>query len=253
MCRHSTKKVNYLTDNERQTADNQEMEQKARASEVPMRRNRKRKKAMRRQRARLIVSGLAALVLLASLTALVLLASLTALNLWLLVLILSACLLIGGALAVFLYRRHIQQPEQWRKHIKTLNDLLRLTPTQFELITIELLRTQGFQHIRHTGGAGDLAADITCYTPQGQPAAVQCKRYAPQHRVGSPEIQQFIGMVTIHHHANVGIFVTTSTFTQPARALAKQHGVTLLDGPHLEWLVQQFYLPQQQQKAPTPA
>jgi hypothetical protein len=210
----------------------------------PLSRSKKRKKAPYSLQIS-VFSGLAALALLAYLILI---------HLWLLAAILGACALGAAGVALPLCRQRAQQKIRWRERVGTLADLMRLTPTQFELITVDLLRTQGFRHVRHTGGGGDLAADITCFTPQGMPAVVQCKRYAPQHHVGSPEIQQFIGMVTIHHHAKVGIFVTTSTYTQPARTLAKKHGVTLLDGPYLEWLINQPHLqPQPQQQVPAPA
>jgi restriction system protein len=62
---------------------------------------------------------------------------------------------------------------------------------------------------------------------------VQCKRYAPDNLVGSPVIQSFIGMVKIHHKADLGIFVTTSGYTLPAMNLAKEHAdyLRLIDGP----------------------
>ncbi|HEY7349052.1 MAG TPA: restriction endonuclease [Ktedonobacterales bacterium] len=183
---------------------------------------------------------------------LVLLVYLIAAHYWRLAALLGACLLVGTVTAVVLFRRRIRHKEHWRDRVSTLNDLIRLTPTQFELITVELLRTRGYRHVHHTGGGGDLAADITCHTPQGSRAVVQCKRYAPHRPVGSPEIQKFIGMMRVHHHAQVGIFVTTSTYTYPARALAKQHGLMLLDGPYLEGLVKQFRI-QQQRQVPAPA
>ncbi|MDQ0097820.1 restriction endonuclease Mrr [Arthrobacter bambusae] len=43
-----------------------------------------------------------------------------------------------------------------------------------------------------------------------------------------------------HYGAAEGIFVTTSSFTAPARALAKQHGVTLMDGTTLTTYMQQL-------------
>src|SRR5215472_3279372 len=149
-----------------------------------MRRNRKRKKAMRHLQVSLMVTGLAALILFTSLIVA---------HFWLLAALFGCCALIGSGIAALLLRRRTQQREQWRDHVQTLNDLLQLTPTQFELITVELLRTYGFRHVRHTGGGGDLAADITCQTPQGYRAVVQCKRYAPHRPVGSPDIQKFIG------------------------------------------------------------
>ena len=117
---------------------------------------------------------------------------------------------------------------------RTLNDLLQLTPTQFEYAVMELLRVCGYREVRHTGGGGDLAADLTCRTPDGRErVVVQCKRYAPGKSVGSSEVQTFIGMLTVHHRAQVGIFVTTSSYTQPALALAQQHNLRLVDGAQI--------------------
>jgi hypothetical protein len=42
----------------------------------------------------------------------------------------------------------------------------------------------------------------------------------------------FFGMVA-HHGAHRGVFVTTSTFTSPARDLAEQRDIELVDGPTL--------------------
>lgn len=210
--------------------------ERKRESETVMSRSRKRKKASLALRMSLALD----LVMLGVLVYLV------AAHSWRLSALLGAGLLMGVVTAVLLFRRGTQHRGHWRDHVSSLNDLLRLTPTQFEQITVELLRTRGFRHVRHTGGGGDLAADITCQTPDGHRAVVQCKRYAPHRPVGSPEIQKFIGMVRVHHQAQVGIFVTTSTYTSPARALARQHGLMLLDGPYLEGLVKQFRFQQQQ-------
>lgn len=112
--------------------------------------------------------------------------------------------------------------------------LLQLTPARFELAVARLLPALGFTDVEHTGGAGDLGADIVCQGRDGERIVVQCKRYAPEHLVGSPEVQQFIGMVAVHHKAARGIFVTTSGYTQPARDLAGQHPqLTLIDGEGL--------------------
>jgi hypothetical protein len=115
----------------------------------------------------------------------------------------------------------------------SLDALRALTPTQFELAIGDLLRCSGFRSVQHTGGGGDLAADLICRDSQGARVIVQCKRYAASSAVTSPEMQQFIGMIYAHHHADYGLFVTTSTFTQPASALALQHDIRLLDGAAL--------------------
>lgn len=116
---------------------------------------------------------------------------------------------------------------------QALDALRRLTPTRFELAVGDLLRARGYRDVRHTGGAGDLAADLTCRDTRGARVVVQCKRYRAGCAVTSLEMQQFIGMIYTHHHADYGIYVTTSTFTCPAAALAQQHGIRLLDGAAL--------------------
>ena len=140
---------------------------------------------------------------------------------------------------VFVWWR-VRSRSRFLARARTLNDLLLLTPTQFEYAVMELLRAWGYREVRHTGGGGDLAADLTCRTPDGSDrVVVQCKRYAPGKAVGSPEVQLFIGMLTVHHRAQVGIFVTTSSYTRPALALAQQHNLRMIDGAQLAAYLQQ--------------
>lgn len=126
-----------------------------------------------------------------------------------------------------------------RLRVQRFESLLALSPAQFEAAVGELLRDAGYRDVKHVGRAGDLGADLRCRDRQGRSVVVQCKRHAPGIRVGSAEVQAFIGMVTVHHQAERGIFVTTSAFTAPARRLAEAHAVTLLDGPALAHMLQQ--------------
>jgi len=120
-----------------------------------------------------------------------------------------------------------------RTRERELKDLLALTPSGFELAIASLLHDLGYRHVEHVGRSNDLAADIRAVAPQGHHTVIQCKRLVPGSRVGSPEIQKFIGMAKIHHGADHGIFVTTADFTGPAIELAQQHGIALWDGAHL--------------------
>jgi restriction endonuclease Mrr len=124
--------------------------------------------------------------------------------------------------------------------LHTLSGLLALTPTQFEEAVGQMLTAYGYRNVQRTGGAGDLAADLTCIAPDGRNTVVQCKLYAPDHTVGSPVLQTFIGMVTVHHRAGLGLLVTTSGYTKPAMDLARQHAayITLLDGPQVAQMMQ---------------
>lgn len=131
--------------------------------------------------------------------------------------------LLGGALTV---RR------RWRRG-RTLARLIAGTPTEFEETVARMMRGQGFRNVRRVGGAGDLTADVVASDRAGRTVVVQCKRYAPGKPVGSKEVQTFIGMQRIHHQADYGVYVTTSTYTRPARELAARHDVTLVDGADL--------------------
>jgi restriction system protein len=124
-----------------------------------------------------------------------------------------------------------------RLRAKTLEELLLLSPTQFEVAVADLLRVLGYRSVKRVGGAGDLAADIVCRDSQGRSVVVQCKRYAPHVSIGSPAIQHFIGMQAIHHRAERGIFVTTSRYSKPAVNLAAQHAIMLVDGEALSRLL----------------
>jgi restriction system protein len=92
---------------------------------------------------------------------------------------------------------------------------------------------KGYREVRVVGGPGDLNADIIARDAQGRRVVVQCKQYAPANRIGSPTIQTFIGMVHVHHKAQIGIFVTTSSYTDAALDLARQHGLIVYDGSDL--------------------
>jgi HJR/Mrr/RecB family endonuclease len=135
------------------------------------------------------------------------------------------------ALAVLGWRRS-------RRRMRTLQGFLALSPDGFEEAVAALLRRFGYRHVRTVGGAGDLCADIVCRGRAGELVVVQCKRYAPAHHVGSPEVQRVIGMAFVHHRAARAIFVTTSEFTPAARSLARGHSIELVDGRRLVEFVQ---------------
>jgi restriction system protein len=115
-----------------------------------------------------------------------------------------------------------------RASLKTLGDVLTLTDREFEELVADLMRLSGYSRVTRVGGAGDLCADITAYDRNGNLVVAQCKRYSPGRTVGSPDIQKFLGMINVYHRAKKGIFVTASTFSEPARKLAAASSGTLL-------------------------
>jgi Restriction endonuclease len=146
-----------------------------------------------------------------------------------------------GVLAIVLWPfRLLRRVRDWLDpplRVETLGQLLALTPPEFEEAVATMLRDGGYRDVRRVGRSGDLCVDITCRDPKGRSLAVQCKRYGPGRRVGSRDIQTFIGMTTTHHRVDRGVFVTTSGYTAPAEALARRHGIRLIGGRELARIV----------------
>ncbi|BCL83562.1 restriction endonuclease [Ktedonobacteria bacterium brp13] len=132
--------------------------------------------------------------------------------------------------------------------LKSLNDILVLTPREFEKLTGKILEQIGGLHnVQHVGGSGDLGADLIGLDSHNEKVIIQCKRYAPGNMIGSPSIQTFIGMIHVHHKVQKGIFVTTSKFTQPAIDLANKHNISLIDGDDIVKFVQAIQTNKQSQ------
>ena len=127
-------------------------------------------------------------------------------------------------------RAIVRRPSRVR--VETLEQLKSLSPQEFERAMATLLEDMGYRKVRVTGGIGDLSRDIICENLTRQSVTVQCKRYSDQ-KISSPEIQKFLGMKTVEHKAEKGIFITTSSFTEPAKELAKKHDIVLWDGNKL--------------------
>ncbi len=121
----------------------------------------------------------------------------------------------------------------WRPvHAQSVDQLLAYTPSDFEAWTGQLLRRQGYRDVRVTGRRGDLGIDLLAVDPRGRTVGIQCKRYAAKSRVSSRDMQLFYGML-VHHRLEHGVYVTTSTFTHAARALASEHDIDLYDRERL--------------------
>ncbi|MFF2429072.1 restriction endonuclease [Streptomyces mirabilis] len=136
------------------------------------------------------------------------------------------------------------EAEQWRIEAERYAQVLEaqsreiaryysLGPTEFEHAIAYLCQRDGCTSVEVNGGAGDLGADVTTTAPDGRRIVIQCKRYGPTHKVGSPEMQRFGGTCFTVHHAHIAVMVTTSTFTQQAASYAATQGIRLYDE---QWL-----------------
>jgi restriction system protein len=137
----------------------------------------------------------------------------------------------------------VQSREIARYHI--------LGPTEFEHAIAYLCQRDGCTDVEVIGGAGDLGADVVATAPDGRRIVIQCKRYGPTHKVGSPEMQRFGGTCYAVHHAHIPVMVTTSTFTRQAVSYADAQRIRLYDEQALAgWATQTGPAPWHQVNVP---
>lgn len=122
-----------------------------------------------------------------------------------------------------------------------LDTIGRGTPTFFEDLVLDLLHALGYgisrDDLQRVGAIGDGGIDgIISLDRLGlEKVYVQAKRW--QNQVGRPEIQAFYGALA-GQRARKGVFLTTSTFSQPAIDFAKSvEGIVLVDGSRLAELM----------------
>lgn len=106
------------------------------------------------------------------------------------------------------------------------NDLLELSPREFEDLVVELYTRMG-HNAKRTGAIGDHGVDVEVQAANGEKWIVQCKRWRGS--VGEPIIRDFYGVMH-HEKADKGAIVTTGKFTPQAREWAKGKPLTLLEG-----------------------
>jgi hypothetical protein len=93
------------------------------------------------------------------------------------------------------------------------SDVRDLSPQQFERYVGMLFEAFGC-NVLHTGRSNDGGIDLIV-NKNGKRGVVQCKQYAPDHKVGSPTVRDLRGAM-VRESADLGFLVTTSTFTKNA-------------------------------------
>ena len=113
-----------------------------------------------------------------------------------------------------------------RINVKSLEELMRMNPYQFEKVVGDYYRECGYV-VHQTKRSNDGGKDLVMYKG-GQTYFVEVKRYGKSHPVDRPLIQKLVG--ACHPDSAKGIFVTTSRFAQGAINEANRSGVQLIDG-----------------------
>ena len=129
-----------------------------------------------------------------------------------------------------------------------LSKILENNPYSFEKLVIDLVVAMGYGgNIKDAGRAtkksGDDGIDGVINEDKLGLGKIylQAKRYAKDHLVGSPDIQNFIGALNLQG-AKKGIFITTSSFSAPALKLINHPNniaIALIDGQKLvEYMIE---------------
>lgn len=122
-----------------------------------------------------------------------------------------------------------------------LQRILTNSPAFFEQLIVDLLVAMGYggshkDAAAQLGRSGDGGVDgIVNEDRLGLDRIyVQAKRYAPGNPVGRPDVNGFVGSL-VGLGATKGVFVTTSSFSQPARDYVRHlaQRVILIDGQEL--------------------
>lgn len=140
-----------------------------------------------------------------------------------------------------------QYAQLWQLHLQKslLNQLIATDPYIFENMMVALLSKMGYKGTHGlaltTQKSNDGGIDgIINQDPLGlQSIYLQVKRYDQANHVDSPKIDAFAGALR-RFHANLGVFITTSSFTKGATLAANQLNIRLIDGETLVKLMLQY-------------
>lgn len=99
-----------------------------------------------------------------------------------------------------------------------LERVLNQSPSFFERLVVELMEKMGYGAGKITGRSGDEGIDgVIDEDKLGLDVIhIQAKRWAPDHKVSRPDLQQFVGALA-GQNGNKGVFITTSSFSEQAK------------------------------------
>lgn len=122
-----------------------------------------------------------------------------------------------------------------------LGEVIKLSPTAFEKMVIDLLSKMGYGAFENAGRTtavtGDEGIDgIIMEDKLGfNLIYIQAKKWDIHSAVGRPDVQSFVGAIS--GKGGKGLFVTTSKFSKQAIDYAKHQHIILIDGDQLAKLM----------------
>jgi restriction system protein len=143
----------------------------------------------------------------------------------------------AGAVAFIVLRARLAVRAQrlWLAEHLELERVDQLSGPDFERLTAELLRRDGFREVMECGRSGDRGVDITAVGSGGRVFAFQCKRYT--RTVGAPEVRNFLGALAHTFAGHTGVLVTSGRLTRAAHEEATAAKLILVERDRLaRWL-----------------
>jgi len=114
-----------------------------------------------------------------------------------------------------------------------IEDLLALTPEEFEGLVADLFMMYGYE-AQVFGGSSDHGVDVVVTNELEEKWIVQCKRYSGT--VGEPVVRDLFGTMN-HENAQRAYLITTGSFTKQAVEWAVGKPIVLYDGEALVKLI----------------
>lgn len=115
----------------------------------------------------------------------------------------------------------------------TLKQLDKMDGHQFEYACADILKANGYKHVKVTRGSSDFGVDIIAEKDKVR-YAIQCKRY--NHKLDNTPIQEVVGGLA-YYQCDKGAVMTNQYFTEPAKQLAQVNDIELLDRDTLSHMV----------------
>ena len=117
----------------------------------------------------------------------------------------------------------------------TLKQLDKMDGHQFEYACADILKANGYKHVKVTRSSGDFGVDVIAEKDKVR-YAIQCKRY--NHKLDNTPIQEVVGGLA-YYQCDKGAVMTNQYFTEPAKQLAQVNDIKLLDRDTLSHMVDQ--------------
>lgn len=120
------------------------------------------------------------------------------------------------------------------------SQLQQLDSYSLEQLTADLWSSLGWD-AQVTSQSSDRGIDVEARRnyPVEEKQLLQVKRYEWGNKVGSSEVQQYASLQIQEENVDTVVIITTSTFTDPAKQLATDTNVKLINGVKLAEMVQQ--------------